>query len=202
MKKTITFTVIIIMLILTPVEAKSGFWDLSFCFTSGFFSFSNKNFREMYGMLPSVNFSMEFFHRKNYGFNLGLVCISGKGQALILSGESDQIFQLNFSRISLPLSFRFRLVKGKFEAYAGVGGVFSFVRERWPDAGLSHKERRFHPSFESGVTCCLIRNLGVRLGLVYESIFSNHNSPALYGAQPNLGGFSFQVGVAYRFKLK
>lgn len=201
MTKTILiFTFMIIMVM--PIEVKSGNHDLRLWFTSGFFSFSKKEFREMYGVLPVVDFGVEIFPGRSYGFNFGVEYISGSGKALAISGEPDQIFQLNFSRLSLPLSVRFRLIRGKFEAYAGAGGVFSYLQEKWPDAGLSHKESKFHLVYESGFAYSLIKNLVIKLGLVYESIFSNYNSPALYGAQPNLGGFSLKVGVGYRFKLK
>lgn len=170
--------------------------------SAGVFSFSQENFRTMYGTLPVMNVELETFLGKNFGFSVGLVYLSGKGQALVLSGEPDQMFKLEFSRRSVPLCFKWRIVKGSFEACAAVGGVLSFIREKWSEVDLAQRETKFHLRYEAGVNFKVVKNVVLLARVAAENIASSYNSPALYGAQPNLGGLSFQAGLGYHFKWK
>jgi hypothetical protein len=199
-RRFVLFFIWLVVWLTTDVLA--GTFDGRVFFSSGVFSFRQKNFREMYGQLPLLNLGLEIFPGKNYGLGLGIVYLSGQGQALVISGEPDQVFKLRFSRWSVPLTFKLRMVKGKFAVQASVGGAFSFIQERWPELGLWQKERNFHLRYEVGGDFRPARNLVLKLILAAENISGSHNSPALFGAQPDLGGFSLQLGLAYQFKIK
>lgn len=201
-RKIVLFLFWLVVWLATDVLAQSFNFGWRVFISSGIFSFNQRNFREMYGTLPVLNSGLEFYPGKNYGFALGLVYLSGQGQALVISGDPDQDFKLKFSRWSMPLMFRLRLVKGKFSAQASAGGVLSFIQERWPELGLRQKETNFHLRYEIGGDFQPAKNLLLKLILAAENISSSYNSPALFGAQPELGGFSLQLGLAYQFGKK
>jgi len=165
--------------------------------SGGFFNFSNSQFRQLYGSVPAVSLSLDFFLRSRLGIGSGIFYYRTRGKALNLVGESDN-YEINFNRLTIPILVKYRLSWKRFQALAALGLAFSRYRESWQEVELSSKGESFHFRYEAAAEFNLTTKLFIRASLTGESIPTGLRSPLLGGSQANLAGLSFSFGVGLK----
>jgi len=165
--------------------------------SAGLFSFNDSSFRQIYGNFPVFYFSVDAFLWKNFGLSTGVNYLFRKGKAAVISGEPEQ-FPLDFSRLTVPLLAKFRVLKNRFQASVGLGLAYSTYRENWTDIELSYQDHSVHFRCELSADYNLSGRVFLRATLAGESIPTGVSSPLLNGGRANLAGMSILVGLGYK----
>lgn len=167
--------------------------------TPGLFVFSQPEFREIYGYLPLVGVTMDFFFRKNFGLSAGCGYLAKRGQALVISGQPEEL-RVRFERLFFPFLLKWRHSLNRLQLEISLGAVYSSFREKWEQEPLSYQGNSFHFRSELALNYLVKSRFYFRVSLTGETIPTKANSPALNGKKANLAGWSFQTGVGYRIK--
>lgn len=189
------FLIVLLIIFLVPGGIIRG--ETRGVFSTGLFNFNQSQFRQIYGQLPVYSLSLEMYFHKNWGVAAGFIYSSKNGQAKVISGTPDE-FPVNFNRVSVPLLLKTRLIQKRFQLSAGLGLAYSSYRENWKNVDLSYHGHTFHFRYELNLDYGLSDKIFLRAGFVGEPISTGIRSVLLNGAQANVGGLSFLLGIGYK----
>jgi opacity protein-like surface antigen len=178
---------LIIGLCTLPLAAK----ELSVGLLGGLRTVAESSFSDAYGsglrLTPFVALGLSNQFSIGAAFSLGFSKDAPIGQL-----EDDS----SFSMSSLELFGRYRFEAGKFDPYAKLGLGLHFYSQTVPDADVDFSESAFGVFIGAGGEYAATDTLSLLAELGYTVL-----SAKPYEDSTNLGGFSIQVGAAYRFSL-
>jgi opacity protein-like surface antigen len=187
MKKMIPTLLLIIGLCTLPLAAK----DLSVGLLGGLRTVAESSFSDAYGsglrLTPFVAMNLTEQISLGAAFSFGFSKDDPIGQ---LEDEST------FAMSSLEVFGRYRFEAGKFDPYAKLGLGLHFYSQTVPAADVDFSESGLGFFLGAGGDYAVSDTISLLAELGYTILSVEPLTESI-----NLGGFSIQVGAAYRFSL-